>query len=169
MGPQVQEDVMLIRGIESRYSQLTLIVLIQQPCHLHIPVLIMGPTTLRLQCSWLLFYVVYSFSDKDYVSSIESGPTGELKETIQSVQSVFLPSCDHQGAQDCEGKIFQVSQLVDQNGDHHRDGVFSLPTNACRYKDYIEWILAPAEEKETTATNFTDLVKFRFYSCVKGV
>jgi hypothetical protein len=33
----------------------------------------------------------------------------------------------------------------------------------------MEWILAPVDEQETTATDFSDLVKLRFDGRVKGV
>jgi hypothetical protein len=89
--------------------------------------LLMGPTIPLTSVALATFYGMYSFSDKDYISSIESGPNGELKMTIQrsifvshqittnvkSVRSVCALGDDDLGADDCEGNILHVSHFVD--------------------------------------------------------
>lgn len=122
--------------------------------------LMIGPTIPLASVAIASFYGMYSFADSEYVSAIESGENGELKLTIQksifvsyeittnvkSVRSVCALGDDDLGADDCEGNIIHVSHFVDSNGDHHNEGVFQLPADAFRDKEYMEWILAPVNE-----------------------
>jgi len=40
--------------------------------------------------------------------------------------------------------------------------VFTLPADAFRDKQFLEWILAPKHEDETTVDDFSDLMKQKF-------
>jgi hypothetical protein len=77
---------------------------------------------------------------------------------MKNVQSVCSLGDDDLGADDCEGNIIHVTKFLDVAGDHHTGGVFQLPGDAFRDKEYMEWILAPKHEHETTATEFSDLM-----------
>lgn len=73
------------------------------------------------------------------------------------------------GADDCEGNVIHVAKYRDQNGDHHVDSVFTLPADAFRDKQMMEWILAPKSADETTNSDFTDLITGRFNERVNSV
>lgn len=122
------------------------------------------------------FYGMSSFDESSTVSSIESLENGELRLTIlkspfvsytittniKNVQSVCALGDDDMGADDCEGNIIHVSKYTDAEGNHHEQGVFTLPADAFRDKQFLEWILAPKHEDETTVDDFSDLMKQKF-------
>jgi hypothetical protein len=134
--------------------------------------LMMGPTIPMATIAASALYGMYSFSDKEYVSAIEALENGGLKLTIQKsvfasytiytnvehVMSICALGDDDMGADDCEGNMITVSKFTDAQGDHQTGGVFTLPGDAFRDKEFMEWILA-AKDEETTNSEFSDLVK----------
>lgn len=71
------------------------------------------------------------------------------------------------GADDSDGNIVKVDRFTDAAGQHHGEAYFKLPADAFRNKQYLEWILAPKSEIETTVEDFTDLLNEKLKNTIK--
>ena len=68
---------------------------------------------------------------------------------------------DDLGADDVEGNVLAVAEYIEEaTGETRKDGVFTLPADANRSKQAMEWILAIKEgDGSRTDANFGDLVQ----------
>lgn len=136
----------------------------------------LGATVPSLGVAAAAVYGMSQFKENNVISAIESAVDGHLKITIQKsplvsttitcairdVRSICALGDDDMGADDVNGNIVHVAQYADSNGDVKQDGVFTLPADAFRDKQYLEWILAPKSAHEETADDFSDLMEQRF-------
>lgn len=138
--------------------------------------LAVGPTLPLIGLAATALYGMTSFQESQTIKSIESLEDGNLRFTIfkspfvtytvtanaKYIRSICSLGDDDIGADDTETNVIYLKKYQDSNGEHQVDGVFKLPADAFRDKEFLEWILAPKSEDETTADDFTDLMRLKF-------
>jgi len=66
------------------------------------------------------------------------------------------------GADDTDSNLIEVLEYTDSAGNTGRNAVFTLPSDAMRDRELMEWIMAPKHADETLADDFTDLIRHNF-------
>lgn len=66
---------------------------------------------------------------------------------------------DDIGADDCEANIIEVNRFTSEDGNPNEERTYlTLPADAVRDKEFMDWFLAPKEADSETNDDFNDLV-----------
>jgi len=129
-------------------------------------------------------YGMNQFAEKQVISSIESLPDGMLSITymkspvitatitahVKDVYAVCAVGQDDMGADDVESNVIAIEKFMQDNEHHTSPICLTLPADAFRDKQMMEWIMAKKDAKEeTTVDDFTDMLREKFeMRCQKG-
>lgn len=140
--------------------------------------MMMGPAAPAVGIVALAAYGTSRFAERNTISQIDFVSEGEnagklrLKITkspimtygivtdAKNVRSVVSLGNDDFGEDNLEGNVVVVDEyLNEETGETERDAVFTLPADASRSRQVLEWVLTPKAEESKTDAAFADLLK----------
>jgi hypothetical protein len=139
--------------------------------------LMLGPMAPVAAIVGTAVYGMNQFAEQESISTIEHLENGNLSlkinktplvsYTITCHQNDIMSVCsigdDDMGADDVDSNILHVTKYTNSEGEVKQDGIYSLPADAYRDKQMMEWIMASKDQEgEATLDDFNDLMHQKF-------
>ena len=138
--------------------------------------MLVGTTLPMFALTASLLYGMKAFNERNVIDSIEWLDNGQLRINVtqspfvttayttsaRNVRSICSLGEDDMGADDTDSNLIEVLEYTDSAGNTGRNAVFTLPSDAMRDRELMEWIMAPKHADETLADDFTDLIRHNF-------
>lgn len=78
----------------------------------------------------------------------------------QAIRSICALGNDDFGADDVEGNVVAIDEYFnEETGEIEKDACFTMPADAYRSRQALEWILAAKDTDSKTDETFNDLVR----------
>ena len=131
---------------------------------------------------------MYRFAERNVINNIRVCPEGEHKGMLELVVStspissrtiyagmqdchdVFTMGNDDTGEEDVDSNVIQIYNFIDESGNVVNTDTFTLPADAWRDKETLEWVLSKKGDSESLdlLNSFNDMVSINFKSKVEG-